>query len=80
MTKAALIVCMRQERRTQLARTKAASDRSSRRKTDADGAFGGLDLDFSTSPTVWKFLSDNAFFRGLMGLLALASLMLVPLK
>ena len=50
-----------------MARTKAASDRSSRRKTDADGVFGGLDLDFSTSPTVWKFLSDDAFFRGLMG-------------
>ena len=50
-----------------MARTRAASDRSSRRKTDIDGVFGGLDLDFSTSPTVWKFLSDNAFFRGLMG-------------
>ena len=50
-----------------MGRTKAASDRSPRRKTDADGAFGGLDLDFSSSPTVWKFLSDNSFFRGLMG-------------
>ena len=50
-----------------MARTRAASDRSSRRRVDADGAFGGLDLDFSTSPTVWKFLSDDAFFRGLMG-------------
>ena len=50
-----------------MGRTKRASDRSSRRKVDADGAFGGLDLDFSTSPTVWKFLGDDAFFRGLLG-------------
>ena len=56
-----------QNMRKEMGRTKAASDRSSRRKTDADGVFGGLDLDFSTSPTVWKFLNDNAFFRGLMG-------------
>ena len=47
-----------------MGRTKQASDRSNRRKTDADGVFGGLDLDFSTSPTVWKFLNDDAFFRG----------------
>ena len=50
-----------------MARKKAASDRSTRRKVEAEGLFGGLDLDFSTSPTVWGFLSDNAFFRGLMG-------------
>ncbi len=50
-----------------MARSKGSRDRSSRRRADADGAFGGLDLDFSTSPTVWKFLNDDAFFRGLMG-------------
>ncbi len=54
-------------RRKKMGRTKRASDRSSRRKVDADGAFGGLDLDFTTSPTVWKFLNDDAFFRGLLG-------------
>ena len=26
-----------------------------------------LKLDFSTSPTVWKFLKDKSFVRGLMG-------------
>tara|TARA_Y100001973_G_scaffold72470_1_gene105693 strand:- start:12123 stop:13643 length:1521 start_codon:yes stop_codon:yes gene_type:complete len=26
-----------------------------------------LNLDFSTSPNVWKFLSDNSFVRGLIG-------------
>jgi len=27
----------------------------------------GLDLDFSNSPTIWKFLNDDSFFRGIMG-------------
>lgn len=27
----------------------------------------GLNLDFSTSPTVWKFIQSDAFVRGLMG-------------
>ena len=27
----------------------------------------GLKLDFSKSPTVWKFLNDNSFVRGLIG-------------
>ena len=27
----------------------------------------GLNLDFSTSPVVWKFLQSNNFVRGLMG-------------
>jgi hypothetical protein len=26
-----------------------------------------LDLDFSKSPNIWKFLSDDSFFRGLLG-------------
>ena len=26
-----------------------------------------LNLDFSTSPTVWKFLKDDSFVRGLIG-------------
>ena len=26
-----------------------------------------LDLDFSNSPTVWKFINDDSFVRGLMG-------------
>jgi len=50
-----------------MARTSKARDRSARRKEDTSGVFGGLDLDFSTSPTVWNFLGDDSFFRGLMG-------------
>ena len=30
-------------------------------------AIANLNLDFSTSPTVWKFLQDKSFVRGLMG-------------
>ena len=30
-------------------------------------AITNLNLDFSTSPTVWKFLKDKSFVRGLMG-------------
>ena len=30
-------------------------------------AITNLNLDFSTSPTVWKFLQDKSFVRGLMG-------------
>ena len=30
-------------------------------------AIANLNLDFSTSPTVWKFLNDKSFVRGLMG-------------
>ena len=26
-----------------------------------------LNLDFSTSPTVWRFLKDDSFVRGLIG-------------
>ena len=26
-----------------------------------------MDLDFSNSPTVWKFLHDDGFVRGIMG-------------
>ena len=26
-----------------------------------------LDLDFSTAPTIWKFLNNNSFVRGIMG-------------
>ena len=26
-----------------------------------------LDLDFSTAPTIWKFLNNNSFVRGMMG-------------
>ena len=26
-----------------------------------------MNLDFSTSPNVWKFLNDNSFVRGIMG-------------
>jgi len=26
-----------------------------------------LNLDFSTAPTVWKFLNSDKFVRGLMG-------------
>ncbi len=30
-------------------------------------ANAGLELDFSESPTTWKFLNNDAFFRGLLG-------------
>ena len=26
-----------------------------------------MNLDFSTSPTVWKFINDKSFVRGIMG-------------
>jgi len=43
------------------------SDRSRRRRPPSPEALESLNLDFSQSPTVWKFLSDDSFFRGLMG-------------
>lgn len=38
------------------------------KKRDVDHeALGSLNFDFSQSPTVWDFLHDDSFFRGLMG-------------
>ena len=52
-----------------MARQTKARDRSPRRKRgkDASEALSGLNLDFSESPTTWKFLNDDSFVRGLMG-------------
>ena len=51
-----------------MARSNRATDRSARRrKTGGTEALTGLNLDFSESPTVWKFLNDDSFVRGLMG-------------
>jgi pantothenate kinase-related protein Tda10 len=51
-----------------MARARAATDRSPRRrKQPTTEALAGLNLDFSESPTVWEFLQDDSFVRGLMG-------------
>jgi len=51
-----------------MARAQRATDRSPRRKRQRDmDALTGLNLDFSESPTVWKFLNDDSFVRGLDG-------------
>ena len=51
-----------------MARSPRATDRSPRRrKQPTTEALAGLNLDFSQSPTVWQFLQDDSFVRGLMG-------------
>ena len=40
---------------------------TSKKTNDYDDALKSLDLDFSTSPTVWEFLNSNSFVRGLIG-------------
>lgn len=51
-----------------MARASRATDRSQRRtKQKGLEALEGLSLDFSESPTVWQFLQDDSFVRGLMG-------------
>lgn len=51
-----------------MARTQRSRDKSNRRKrTRAELPITNLDLDFSNSPVVWKFLNDNSFVRSLMG-------------
>jgi len=51
-----------------MARTSRATDRSQRAtRSKGTDALTGLNLDFSESPTVWQFLNDNSFVRGLMG-------------
>ena len=51
-----------------MARTSKSRDRSPRRrKQPSVDALTGLNLDFSQSPTTWKFLNDDSFVRGLMG-------------
>ena len=51
-----------------MARKTRAGDQS-RRRTRQKGTdpLEGLNLDFSESPTVWDFLNDNSFVRGLLG-------------
>ena len=51
-----------------MARSPRATDRSPRRrKQPTTEALAGLNLNFSESPTVWDFLQDDSFVRGLMG-------------
>jgi pantothenate kinase-related protein Tda10 len=51
-----------------MARARRATDRSPRRrKQPTTEALAGLNLNFETSPTVWQFLNDDSFVRGLMG-------------
>ena len=51
-----------------MARTQRSRDKSNRRKrARAELPITNLDLDFSNSPVVWKFLNDNSFVRSLMG-------------
>ena len=50
-----------------MSRAERATDRSRRRGKVKPEALTGLSLDFSESPTVWKFLQDDSFVRGLMG-------------
>ncbi len=51
-----------------MARATRATDRSRRRtKQPTTEVLNGLNLDFSESPTVWDFLNDNSFVRGLLG-------------
>jgi hypothetical protein len=49
-----------------MSRSERATDRSRRRGKVKPEALTGLSLDFSESPTVWKFLQDDSFVRGLM--------------
>ena len=51
-----------------MARRQQARDTTNRKKRiQKQEVMHGLNLDFSNQPTVWKFLNDNAFFRGLLG-------------
>ena len=51
-----------------MSRLERSKDRSPRRrKVKGAAALTGLNLDFSESPTVWRFLNHNSFVRGLMG-------------
>ena len=53
-----------------MARLNRATDKTPRGKrqgTADQEALQGLDLDFSQSPTVWRFLNDDSFVRGLLG-------------
>ena len=47
--------------------TRATDLSSRRRKQPTTDALTGLNLDFSESPTVWDFLNDDSFVRGLLG-------------
>lgn len=44
-----------------------APKKKSRNEAAESFAAAGLDLDFSQAPTTWKFLNNDAFFRGLLG-------------
>ena len=51
-----------------MARVSGSKDISKRRSSKHQHSdVAALNLDFSKSPTVWKFLNDSSFVRGLMG-------------
>ena len=51
-----------------MARATGAKDRSKRKTQDfAKSQIKDLNIDFKHSPTVWRFLNDQSFVRGLMG-------------
>tara|TARA_R110000868_G_scaffold9259_4_gene46599 strand:- start:122 stop:1672 length:1551 start_codon:yes stop_codon:yes gene_type:complete len=50
-----------------MARTGTDKTKRRTRATVDQETLGSLNLDFSQSPTTWKFLGDDSFFRGLMG-------------
>ena len=51
-----------------MARAKAATDKTKQPKKPVEHeVLQGLDLDFSKSPVVWRFLNDDSFVRGLLG-------------
>lgn len=50
-----------------MARRNADSSPRRKRRAPDPETLGSLNLDFSESPTTWKFLSDDSFFRGLLG-------------
>jgi len=49
-----------------MARRRGATGKAKEAK-ETSTIFDGLDFDFSGSPTIWRFLHDNSFFRGIMG-------------
>jgi hypothetical protein len=50
-----------------MARNSATDRGARRRRQDTSELLTGFDLDFSESPTIWKFLNSDNFVRGIMG-------------
>ena len=51
-----------------MARRFSAKDKSYRqKKIKSELPLQNINLDFSNAPTIWKFLQDDAFFRGICG-------------